>query len=133
MSAPTHRARGTAVHDEEEHHGRPWTRDRGGRGARAGAAGSGIVHVTARFGYMETPDVPGTLALIDPAETEGPLHLDQASYFLSTIELRRGEAPTMAPWRKRLFIATSHITADAAEHFGLPRDRTVIMGWHIEV
>ncbi|MER7923750.1 potassium transporter Kup [Streptomyces sp. NPDC096057] len=98
-----------------------------------GYADDGIIHVTARFGYMETPDVPGTLTLIDPAETEGTLHLDQASYFLSTIELRRGEAPTMAPWRKRLFIATSHITADAAEHFGLPRDRTVIMGWHIEV
>ncbi|MFE2883076.1 potassium transporter Kup [Streptomyces sp. NPDC059272] len=98
-----------------------------------GYADDGIIHVTARFGYMETPDVPGTLTLIDPAETEGPLHLDQASYFLSTIELRRGAAQTMAPWRKRLFIATSHITADAAEHFGLPRDRTVIMGWHIEV
>jgi KUP system potassium uptake protein len=39
----------------------------------------------------------------------------------------------LARWRKRLFIATSHITADAAEHFGLPRDRTVIMGSHIEV
>ncbi|MEV6168680.1 potassium transporter Kup [Streptomyces sp. NPDC051954] len=98
-----------------------------------GYADDGIVHVTARYGYMETPDVPGTLAMLDPADTEGPLHLDQASYFLSTIELRRGQAPTMAPWRKRLFIATSHITADAAEHFGLPRDRTVIMGWHIEV
>ncbi|MFJ6893790.1 potassium transporter Kup [Streptomyces hokutonensis] len=98
-----------------------------------GYADDGIVHVTARFGYMETPDVPGTLALLDPADTEGPLLLDEASYFLSTIELRRGPAPTMAPWRKRLFIATSHITADAAEHFGLPRDRTVIMGWHIEV
>ncbi|MGW0830350.1 potassium transporter Kup [Streptomyces prunicolor] len=98
-----------------------------------GYADDGIVHVTARFGYMETPDVPGTLALLDPADTEGPLLLDQASYFLSTIELRRGPAPTMAPWRKRLFIATSHITADAAEHFGLPRDRTIIMGWHIEV
>lgn len=98
-----------------------------------GYADDGIVHVTARFGYMETPDVPGTLAMLDPADTEGPLLLDQASYFLSTIELRRGPAPTMAPWRKRLFIATSHITADAAEHFGLPRDRTIIMGWHIEV
>ncbi|MGX9885404.1 potassium transporter Kup [Streptomyces sp. NPDC002276] len=98
-----------------------------------GYADDGIVHVTARFGYMETPDVPGTLALLEPADTEGPLLLDDASYFLSTIELRRGPAPTMAPWRKRLFIATSHITADAAEHFGLPRDRTVIMGWHIEV
>jgi KUP system potassium uptake protein len=39
----------------------------------------------------------------------------------------------MAAWRKLLFIATSYITADAAEHFGLPRDRTVIMGSHIEV
>ncbi|MFF5302753.1 potassium transporter Kup [Streptomyces sp. NPDC013161] len=98
-----------------------------------GYADDGIIHVTARFGYMETPDVPATLAMLDPADTEGPLLLDQASYFLSTIELRRGPAPTMAPWRKRLFIATSHITADAAEHFGLPRDRTIIMGWHIEV
>nr|WP_063794238.1 KUP/HAK/KT family potassium transporter [Streptomyces graminilatus] len=98
-----------------------------------GYADDGIVHVTARFGYMETPDVPGTLALLDEAETEGPLRLDQASYFLSKIEIRRGKAPTMAPWRKRLFIATSHITADAAEHFGLPQDRTVIMGSHIEV
>ncbi|MEU6147834.1 potassium transporter Kup [Streptomyces sp. NPDC047081] len=98
-----------------------------------GYADDGIIHVTARFGYMETPDVPGTLTMLDPAQTEGPLQLDQASYFLSTIELRRGKSPTMAPWRKRLFIATSYITADAAEYFGLPRDRTVIMGSHIEV
>ncbi|MGW3645427.1 potassium transporter Kup [Streptomyces sp. NPDC000878] len=98
-----------------------------------GCADDGIIHVTARFGYMEIPDVPGTLAMLDPAQTEGPLQLDQASYFLSKIELRRGKAPTMAPWRKRLFIATSYITADAAEYFSLPRDRTVIMGSHIEV
>ncbi|WP_445283459.1 potassium transporter Kup [Streptomyces sp. DSM 118148] len=98
-----------------------------------GYADDGIIHVTARFGYMERPDVPGILAMLTPAETEGPLQLDQASYFLSKIELRRGQAPTMAPWRKRLFIATSYITADAAEYFGLPRDRTVIMGSQIEV
>ncbi|MET8191188.1 potassium transporter Kup [Streptomyces sp. NPDC005246] len=98
-----------------------------------GYADDGIIHVTARFGYMETPDVPGLLAMLDPAVTEGPLQLDQASYFLSKIELRRGKTPTMAPWRKRLFIATSYITADAAEYFSLPRDRTVIMGSHIEV
>ncbi|MER6128077.1 potassium transporter Kup [Streptomyces sp. NPDC001795] len=98
-----------------------------------GYTDDGIIHVTARFGYMETPDVPGTLAMLDPAQTEGPLQLDQASYFLSKIEIRCGKAPTMATWRKRLFIATSYITADAAEYFGLPRDRTVIMGSHIEV
>ncbi|MGW2822451.1 potassium transporter Kup [Streptomyces sp. NPDC001443] len=98
-----------------------------------GYSDDGIFHVTARFGYMETPDVPSTLIALDPALTEGPLQLDRASYFLSKIELRRGKAPTMAPWRKRLFIATSYITADAAEYFGLPRDRTVIMGSQIDV
>lgn len=98
-----------------------------------GYSDDGIIHVTARFGYMETPDVPGTLATLDPARTEGPLQLDQTSYFLSKIDLRRGDSPTMAPWRKRLFVATSYITADAAEYFGLPRDRTVIMGSHIDV
>ncbi|WP_410670615.1 potassium transporter Kup [Amycolatopsis sp. cmx-4-68] len=98
-----------------------------------GHTDDGIVFVTARYGYMETPDVPGALARLDPAQTEGRLRLDEASYFLSKIELQRGPEPTMAGWRKRLFIATSYITADAAEYFGLPRDRTVIMGSHIEV
>ncbi|MFD5428002.1 potassium transporter Kup [Streptomyces sp. NPDC127084] len=98
-----------------------------------GYADDGIIHVTARFGYMETPDVPGALALLEPGVTEGRLENGQASYFLSKIELRRGKAPTMAPWRKRLFIATSYIAADAAEYFGLPRDQTVNMGSHIEV
>ena len=98
-----------------------------------GYADDGIIHVVARFGYMETPDVTGALSMLGPAVTEGPLQLDQASYFLSKIELRAGAAPTMAPWRKRLFVATSYITADAAEYFGLPRDRTIIMGSHIDV
>ncbi len=98
-----------------------------------GDPADGITHVTARYGYMETPDIPAALAMLAPEQTEGQLELDQASYFLSKIELRRGDAPTMAAWRKRLFIATSYITADAAEQFGLPRDRTVIMGSHIEV
>ncbi|MFF0146915.1 KUP system potassium uptake protein [Amycolatopsis sulphurea] len=92
-----------------------------------------ITHVSANFGYMESTDVPRALALLKPADTEGPLDLEGASYFLSKIELRRGPEPTMAGWRKRLFIATSYITADAAEHFALPRDRTVVMGSHIEV
>lgn len=98
-----------------------------------GYGDDGITHVTIKFGYMESPDVPAALAQLEPDESEGPLDLDKASYFLSKIELRRGKAATMAGWRKQLFLATSHITADAAEHFGLPRDRTVIIGSHIEL
>jgi KUP system potassium uptake protein len=93
----------------------------------------GITHVSVRFGYLERPDVPAALRTLDPAATEGVLRLDEASYFLSTIELRRGPAPTMASWRKRLFIATSRLTVDDTEHFALPRNRTVVMGSDIEV
>jgi KUP system potassium uptake protein len=98
-----------------------------------GYAKDGIIHVTAHFGYMETPNVPNALHQLDPAQTEGPIAIADALYVLSTIELTIGESPTMAAWRKRLFIATSYLTADAAEFFGLPRDRTVIVGSRVEV
>jgi KUP system potassium uptake protein len=93
-----------------------------------------IYHVTARFGYMDAPRVPSLLPLIDEAGPEGqPLEGGEVSYFLSTIEIRRGNTPGMSTWRKRLFIATARVTADAAEYFQLPRDRTVIMGSRIEL
>jgi KUP system potassium uptake protein len=98
-----------------------------------GYSDDGITHVTARFGYMDEPNIPGVLRLLETAEIERPVDVDDASYFLSKIELRRGAEPTMARWRKQLFLATSRITADAAEYFGLPRDNTVIMGSRVEV
>ena len=45
----------------------------------------------------------------------------------------RGNTPGMSRWRKRLFVATTRLSADAAEYFQLPRDRTVIMGSRIEL
>jgi KUP system potassium uptake protein len=98
-----------------------------------GYAQDGVIHVTAKFGYMERPNIPAALRLLEPRQTEGRIAIDDASYFLSKLELRAGSAPTMAAWRKRLFIATSYIAADAAEYFGLPGDRTVVMGARIEV
>jgi KUP system potassium uptake protein len=93
----------------------------------------GIIHVSARYGYMERPNIPAALRLLDPAHTEGHIDVDAASYFLSKLELTAGEEPTMSPWRKRLFITTSYITADAAGYFGLPLEQTVIIGSRIEI
>jgi KUP system potassium uptake protein len=93
----------------------------------------GIVFVTANYGYMEKTHVLDALRSLTPKQSEGKVDIDDASYFLSHLELVRGHKKTMPQWRKKLFIATSYITADAAERFGLPRDRTVIMGSRIEV
>jgi KUP system potassium uptake protein len=91
-----------------------------------------IYHVTAHFGYMDTPGVPALLPLIRKAGQVEPAN-GTIAYFLSTIEVRKGNSPEMSLWRKRLFIATSRLTADAAEYFRLPRDSTVIMGSRIEL
>jgi KUP system potassium uptake protein len=48
----------------------------------------GIMHVTARFGYMDAPNVPVVLRqLATTAGTEFPINLDTASYFLSIVVL----------------------------------------------
>ena len=97
-----------------------------------GHSDDGIFYVVARFGFMEQPDVPMALRLVDPSSTEGPVDVDTASYFVSNIALSAGPNPTMAQWRKRLFIAISRITSDV-EYFGLPMDRTLIIGARMEI
>ncbi len=77
--------------------------------------------------------IPFLLPLIRAAAPESLLDEDNLSYFVSHIELVPGQTPGMSNWRKHLFIATSRITADAAEYFRLPRERTVIMGSRIEL
>ena len=98
-----------------------------------GYGDDGIMHVTARYGYMEKPNVPRILKQADEMGLERPVEFDGISYFLSRIEIQMGDEPGMARWRKRLFIATSHLTADASEYFKLPRDQTLIMGSRIEI
>lgn len=98
-----------------------------------GLLDDGIVQVTMHCGYMERPDVPKALRALSDTDVEGPVDLDKASYFLSKLELCAGPEKNIAPWRKRLFVATSLITADAAGYFGLPLNQTLIVGSRMEV
>ena len=78
-------------------------------------------------------DVPRVLRLVEKQEIECPLEVDSASYFLSKIELVRGDDHSMPRWRKHLFLATARVASDAGEYFHLPRDRTVIVGSRISL
>lgn len=39
----------------------------------------------------------------------------------------------MAAWRKRLFVAISRNAASTASYFGLPDDRVIALGSHVDV
>ena len=92
-----------------------------------------IFHVTARFGYMDTPSIPPLLPLIRAAGQEGSWRAARSPTSCPQSRCAAGTRPGMSRWRKRLFVATSRLTADAAEYFQLPRDQTVIMGSRIEL
>jgi KUP system potassium uptake protein len=88
-----------------------------------------VIHLTARFGYHDKLSIPDALVL---ARKQGllarNLDLEHASYFVSRITITPTEAPGMQSWRKHLFIGMARNASSAIEHFGLPTDRTVILG-----
>ena len=94
----------------------------------------GIFHVTVKYGFSEPPDIPQAL---DQACAEGRLDpgldVDGAFYFLSRASIRATSAPGMPRWRKFLFMTLAHNAANPAEYFGLPADRTVVMGSQVDV
>jgi KUP system potassium uptake protein len=93
----------------------------------------GISLVRAHYGFQEQADVPALVREVAAAEPETPVDVDEVIYFLSKIEIIQTDAPGMALWRKRLFLATTHVAADAVEYFKLPRHRTVLLGSAIEI
>ena len=93
----------------------------------------GISHIEARFGFQDHMYLPDILRAAVHEGLELPLEVDKASYFLSKIEIQPTDAPGMARWRKRVFLATSHLASDPVDYFGLPRNRTMLMGSIIEL
>jgi KUP system potassium uptake protein len=98
-----------------------------------GFADDNIVHVTARLGFQDDPDVPAILRLCAAKGLESEIDVDGALYFVSHIEIVRTAAPGMRHWRKRLFIALARNAASPVEYFRLPVDRTVLLGSQIEI
>ncbi len=90
------------------------------------------VHVTVRVGYQDALDVPEALRL---CRAQGllprDLDIEHASYFLSKMAITPTDAPRLERWRKRLFIAMARNAASPIDAFGLPRERTVIVGSQI--
>jgi KUP system potassium uptake protein len=88
--------------------------------------------VTARYGFMESPDVG--LAL----ERCAPLGLQiepmQVSYFLSREKVVPiGGGAGMALWRDRLFAAMARNAASATDFFNIPPNRVVELGTRVEI
>ena len=93
-----------------------------------------ILQVIVRNGYRDTNSVPELLQLARKlGQLERNLDLEGASYFISRINIAETPDPEMAPWRKKLFLVMARNAASPIEHFGLPVDRTVLMGSQVSL
>jgi KUP system potassium uptake protein len=92
----------------------------------------GITFVRAKHGYAEHYDVPALIRQVAEAGVESPVDAQDASFYLSRAELVPGDGPGMSRWRKRLFLVTALISAEPADYFQLPRERTITLGADIE-
>jgi KUP system potassium uptake protein len=88
-----------------------------------------VVHLTVRYGYGDKLDIPDALVQArKQGLLERNLDIEHASYFVSRITITPTDDAGMQGWQKNLFIAMARNASSAIEHFGLPGDRTVIMG-----
>ncbi len=93
-----------------------------------------VRHLTIRIGYRDHQDIPQALAIARKhGFLERNLDLEHASYFVSRIVILPTNTPRMANWRKKLFVFMARNATSPIDHFGLPRERTLMVGLQVEV
>ncbi len=88
----------------------------------------GFWRVKARYGFMESPNVPDILARsADAGIVAKPL---ETSYYLGRERLIPDDESKarLARWRKKLFVFMSHNSRSATEFFQIPSNRVVELG-----
>lgn len=96
--------------------------------------GDGCYSVAVRHGFMEIPDVPALLVLVQKQIPAWTYEVGDTSFFLARDTIRvTGESHAMALWRDKLFAFLGRNAAQAAEYYSLPPNRVVEMGGQINL
>jgi KUP system potassium uptake protein len=86
--------------------------------------------VRARYGFMETPDVPDVIERCCGIGIGSSLK--DTSYYVGRTRLLPGGPVRMAKWRKLLFGFMARNARSATEYFSVPPDRVVELGAQIQ-
>jgi len=91
----------------------------------------GFYRVTARYGFMETPDVPEALGM---CRNHGlSVDLREASFFIGRETIIPSSSPDLGTWQERLFSVMFRNTSSPIQFFNIPSERVIELGVQIEV
>jgi KUP system potassium uptake protein len=93
--------------------------------------GAGLHRATLRFGFMDDPDVPEAMKLL---ESRGlALPPGRTSWFLGRQSIVITREPGMARWRKFAFEYLARNAQRATAFFSLPANRVIEIGGQVEI
>ena len=87
--------------------------------------------VTLRFGFMESPNVPKSLAIARKLGWQ--FDIMSTSFFLSRRALKPAAHSGMPRWQDLLFISLSRTANDATDYFSIPTGRVVEVGTQVTI
>jgi len=90
---------------------------------------NGFRRAIARYGFMETPDIP---TLLERTELKD-YSIDYVTFFLGRETVLPTRRPGMALWRERVFAFLARNAQPATAFFGIPPTRVVEIGVQIEL
>jgi KUP system potassium uptake protein len=94
--------------------------------------GHGFYRVQVRNGFMQTPNIPHTLASCKTLGLE--VDLEQVHYYLAhEIVVRRAKRSAMGPVSFAIFAFFTHIASRAPDFFRIPHDSVSEVGFHVEI
>ncbi len=94
--------------------------------------GSGFYAITARYGFLEQPNILRTLVLCRQKGMK--FELMETSFIVGRERLRFARKSSLASrWRQRLFILLHNNMLSATEFFGIPPNRAIEIGGHLEI
>jgi len=88
--------------------------------------GKGFIRVIIRYGFMESPDVPGTL--MHCKKFGEPFDLMETTFYLSRETIVPSMKRDISPVRARFFALMSKNATSATDFFKIPTDRVVELG-----
>jgi KUP system potassium uptake protein len=90
----------------------------------------GLYRITARYGFMESTNVPAIMERAREAGLEAkPL---ETSYYLGREQLLATGTTKLATWRKKLYVFMSKNSRSATAFYGIPPNRVVELGAQLE-
>jgi KUP system potassium uptake protein len=157
QAEPPHRVSGTAIFMTAQPEGVPYTllynlrhnqvlhervilltiqmteipRETPGESVVIASLGEGFYRVTARYGFMDEPDVLDVLRRCGPLGLAVPV--EATTFFVGRETLFATERPGMPLWRERLFALMSRNTPRITTSFNIPPEQVIEIGAQIEL